>query len=145
MGCRHGLHRGGAVGADQGLTRLFFDGDCGLCDRAVSLLARHDRSRDIRFAPLGGSTFQQCVAESKRMNLPDSLVLQTPEGHLLIRSEAVIHLLRRMGPGWRLLGLAMGWIPRFLREGLYGLVARLRPTKRACTRNGLARDDRFEP
>ncbi|WLT31569.1 thiol-disulfide oxidoreductase DCC family protein [Geothrix sp. PMB-07] len=133
------------MGADQGLTRLFFDGECGLCDRTVRLVARHDRSRDIRFAPLGGGTFQRCVAESERANLPDSLVVQRPEGELLLRSEAVIHLLSRMGPGWRTLGWVMGWIPRFLRDGLYGLVAWLRPARRVCARNGSGPDDRFEP
>ncbi|MBI1752981.1 MAG: DUF393 domain-containing protein [Acidobacteria bacterium] len=127
------------------MTRLFFDGSCGLCGGAARLVARYDREGRIRFAPLGGLTFQHCIPESERAGLPDSLVVQTPEGRLLTRSEAVIHLLNRMGPGWRLLGLVLGWTPRFLRDGSYGLAARLRPTRRACARNGLASDDRFEP
>lgn len=145
MGRRRGLHRGGAVGPDQGLTRLFFDGGCGLCSGAARLVARGDREGEIRFAPLGGATFLRCVPESERAGLPDSLVVQTPEGLLLTRTEAVIHLLNRMGPGWRQMGGLLGWTPRLLRDGIYGLAARLRPRRRACARNDLASDKRFEP
>lgn len=127
------------------MTRLFYDGDCGFCSETVRFVARHDRSDGIRFAPLAGSTFTRLLPESERNGLPDSLVVLTSEGRLLARSEAVIHLLKRMGPPWRPVGVVLGWIPVWMREGAYRLVARLRPARDACSMSKLERDERFEP
>ncbi|HEY3400909.1 MAG TPA: DUF393 domain-containing protein [Geothrix sp.] len=134
------------MGSDQGLTRLFYDGGCGLCRGAVRFVARRDRSGRIHFAPLEGETFRRVVPAASRHGLPDSLVVLTPEGDMLTGSNAMIGLLRRMGPPWRWLGAALAWIPGPLREMAYRLVARLRPAKdQACPMDGPAGDDRFEP
>ncbi len=126
------------------MTRLFYDGGCGLCRGTVRFAARHDRLGRIRFAPLGGTTFLRMIPASSRVSLPDSLVVLTPEGELLTRSEAVIHLLRRMGPVWNLGGIVLGWIPGPLRDAGYRLVARLRPRKRACPLEAPG-PERFDP
>ena len=145
MGGGDGLHRGGAVGAHQGVTHLFYDGGCGLCCGAVRFVAKHDRSGLLRFAPLNGETFEHLVPVEARAGLPDSLVVTTPEGALLTQSEAVIHLLLRMGPACRWVGTGLGWIPQALRNPIYRLIARWRPRKRACVFGLALRDNRFDP
>jgi predicted DCC family thiol-disulfide oxidoreductase YuxK len=145
VGRGNGLHRGGAMGADQGLTRLFFDGGCGLCRGAVRFVARHDKAGGIRFAPLGGETFERLIPARMRVELPDSMLVLTPEGGLLVQSEAVILLLGRMGPGWRRVGALLAWIPKPLRDAAYRLVARLRPAPRTCELGISRHDERFEP
>lgn len=127
------------------MTRLFYDGNCGLCGGAVRVVARHDRSGQIRFAPLGGETFERLVPAEVRAGLPDSLVVFTPEGDLLTQSGAVIHLLLRMGPAWRLMGTVLAWIPESLRDAAYRLIARLRPRGRACAWEAREGDARFDP
>lgn len=131
------------MGADQGLTYLFYDGGCGLCRRSVRFVAGHERSGRIRFAPLGGEAFRCLLPEALRGGLPDSLLVRTPEGRLLGRSEALIHLLGRMGPGWRLAGRLLAWIPAGLRDGAYDWVARHRAST-ACAWRSPADDPRFE-
>jgi predicted DCC family thiol-disulfide oxidoreductase YuxK len=133
------------MGADQGLTHLFYDGGCGFCDGAVGFVARRDRSAGLRFGPIGGMAYQQWIPPAMRSGLPDSLLVLTPEGELLVRSGAVIHLLGRMNPGWRLLGVLLAWVPARLRDTGYDLVARLRPTGRACARAASPQDERFVP
>jgi predicted DCC family thiol-disulfide oxidoreductase YuxK len=133
------------MGADQGLTRLFYDAGCGLCQGTVRFVSRRDRSVGIRFAPLGGHTFKRLIPAASRAGLPDSLLVLTPQGDLWDRSQAVLHLLGRMGPGWRVLGRLLVWIPRSLRDFVYDLVARLRPRGSACDRPIQTADDRFEP
>jgi predicted DCC family thiol-disulfide oxidoreductase YuxK len=145
MGGGDGLHRGGAMGANQGLTHLFYDGDCGLCSGAARFVARHDRDRGIRFAPLGGTAFHRWIPPGRRSGLPESLLVLTPGGALLVRSGAVIYLLGRMGPGWRVLGVLLAWIPARLRDSGYDLMARLRPPGRACARAASPQDERFVP
>ncbi len=133
------------MGPSQGLTRLFYDGNCGLCRGAVRFVARHERSGEIHFAPLGGETFECLVPPDLRAALPDSLVVLTPKGGLLCRTGAAIHLLHRMGPTWRLVGIMLAWIPVRPRDWVYDLVAHGRPTRQACPRDDVPNDDRFEP
>ena len=133
------------MGPGQGLTYLFYDGDCGICRGAAGFTAKRDASHLIHFAPLGGVTFKRLVPLDLRTGLPDSLVVLTPGGGLLTRSGAVIHLLHRMGPIWRLAGLLLTWIPIRLRDWIYDQVARRRPTGRPCPRGFAAGDPRFEP
>lgn len=106
---------------------IYYDGHCGLCHRWVRfLLAADPDGRLFRFAPLQGETFQAKVAESARAGLPDSVVVQTADGVLLVRSAAVVHVLRRLGAGWATLGAAIRLIPKPLRDGLYDGIARIR-------------------
>ncbi len=106
---------------------LFYDGHCALCHGAVKFVLKRDRSgAAFRFAPLQGETFAARVPESTRRNLPDSVVVLTAEGALLVRSDAFAHILVRMGGRWKLLGRALRAIPRPLRDVVYNFVARIR-------------------
>jgi predicted DCC family thiol-disulfide oxidoreductase YuxK len=106
---------------------LFYDGHCGLCHRAVKFVLRHDRSgRAFRFAPLQGETFRARVAEDRRAGLPDSVVVLTRDGELLVRSDAFLHTFRRLGGGWRVLAAILSVVPRGLRDLVYDFVARIR-------------------
>ena len=100
--------------------RIFYDGECGVCHWSVGFVARHDRSgRAFRFSPLGGEVFQRTVPPEVGHNLPDSMVVQTAGGALLLRSDGAIHILRRLGGGGRLLALLMMLVPRPIRDYLY--------------------------
>jgi len=106
---------------------LFYDGHCGLCHRGVRFVLRHDRSgTKFRFAPLQGITFQSRVPFDQRPGLLDSMIVQTPDGSVLIRSNAWVHILRRLGGGWKILAAFVAAIPRPLRDVFYDFVARIR-------------------
>lgn len=106
---------------------LFYDGHCGLCHRAVKFVLRHDRTGTaFRFAPLQGETFERLVPAERRAALPDSIVVQTHEGVLLVRSNAFIHILRRLGGGWRVMAATLAVVPRVVRDAAYDFVARVR-------------------
>jgi predicted DCC family thiol-disulfide oxidoreductase YuxK len=106
---------------------LFYDGHCALCHRTVQFVLKRDRSGGaFRFAPLQGPTFLSRVASAERARLPDSMVVLTSEGTLLARSDALVHILSRLGGGWRFWGRAIGMIPREVRNLGYDFVARIR-------------------
>jgi predicted DCC family thiol-disulfide oxidoreductase YuxK len=110
-----------------GAEYLFYDGHCGLCHRAVKFVLRHDRSGELfRYAPLQGETFQARVAVERRARLPDSVVVLTREGELLVRSDAFLHIFRRLGGRWRALGAVLSVVPRGLRDLVYDFVAGIR-------------------
>jgi predicted DCC family thiol-disulfide oxidoreductase YuxK len=106
---------------------LFYDGHCGLCHRTVKFVLRHDRTGGaFRFAPLQGETFAALVPPERRAGLPDSIVVRTLDGSLLERSDAFIHILRRLGDGWKALAGILAVMPRPVRDTIYDFVARIR-------------------
>jgi predicted DCC family thiol-disulfide oxidoreductase YuxK len=111
----------------QNTEMLFYDGHCGLCHHAVKFVLKHDRpGTAFRFAPLQGKTFQANVPVDRRTGLPDSMVVQTRDGSLLMRSDAWVHILRRLGGGWKVIAALVAVIPRPLRDECYEFVARIR-------------------
>jgi predicted DCC family thiol-disulfide oxidoreductase YuxK len=106
---------------------LFYDGHCALCHGAVKFVITHDHSgTKFRCAPLQGETFQRRVPARQRDELPDSIVVQTFDESLLVRSDAFLHILRRLGGRWSVLASLMGIIPRALRDIIYDFIARIR-------------------
>ena len=106
---------------------LFYDGHCGLCHRTVRFVLAEDKvGNSFRFSPLQGEAFLKMVPEKDRANLPDSLVVLTGEGKMMVRSTAVVYLLKKMGGLWGVLGLFLGFIPPWLRDRGYDFVAMTR-------------------
>jgi predicted DCC family thiol-disulfide oxidoreductase YuxK len=108
-------------------STVFYDGGCGLCHRAVRFAIAHDGDGSrFRFASLDSEGFRRRVPAAARGALPDSIVALTPDGALLVRSAAVIHILERVGGGWKLWGRLLRIVPRWIRDAGYDGVARVR-------------------
>jgi predicted DCC family thiol-disulfide oxidoreductase YuxK len=100
---------------------VFFDGVCGLCNSSVDFVLRHDRQGRLKFSPLQGETAERLLSSEDRENL-GSLVLWDG-GRMFRRSSAVVRILWRLGPLWRLLGGVLWVIPLPLRNAAYRVVA----------------------
>jgi predicted DCC family thiol-disulfide oxidoreductase YuxK len=106
---------------------VFYDGHCGLCHSVVRFVVKHDRTGTaFRFAPLYGKTFEATVPVDQRPGLCDSIVVQTDAGLLLMRSDAWVHILQRLGGRWKKLAALVAAIPRPLRDVFYNVIARIR-------------------
>jgi predicted DCC family thiol-disulfide oxidoreductase YuxK len=106
---------------------LFYDGDCGLCHRAVLFALRHDpEGIHFRYAPIGSATFNDRFAETVRRTLPDSVIIRTADGRTLTRWPAVQHLLERAGGWWNPFARTVGILPHWLLNWGYDGVARVR-------------------
>ncbi len=111
----------------RGASTVFYDGDCGLCHRFTRFLLAEDPHGDtFTFAPLQGETFKVAIPEGPLGQLPDSVLVRTPCGDLLMRSDAALHCLRRLGGGWRLVSIAGRLVPRVVRDRVYDFVAAIR-------------------
>jgi predicted DCC family thiol-disulfide oxidoreductase YuxK len=119
---------------------LFYDGDCGLCHRAVRfVLAEDPGGRAFRFAPLASEAFEAALPAAERAALPDSLIVRTPDGRVLVRAAAVREICIRLGGLWRALALASHALPERLLDAGYDWIARMRkslfaPPAEACPR-----------
>lgn len=106
---------------------LFYDGNCALCHGAVKFVLKRDRSgQKFRFAPLQGETFANSVPENARKRVPDSIVVLTRTGELLVRSTAFVHILRQLGGAWKVAAGLLRAIPRPIRDFMYDFIARVR-------------------
>lgn len=130
---------------------LFYDGNCALCHGAVKFVLKRDPAgAAFRFAPLQGKTFAARVPESVRRSLPDSIVVLTREGALLVRSDAFVHILARLGGSWKFFGGVVRMLPRPLRDVMYDFVARVRyrvfgTRRNVCPVMGRELQSRFDP
>jgi predicted DCC family thiol-disulfide oxidoreductase YuxK len=110
---------------------LLYDGVCGLCNRSVQFILRHDRCAIFNFASLQSPIAQTILAGhgANPANL-DTVYLvanyNQPGEVLLSRSDAVADILRRLGGIWSFFGAVLRLIPRSLRDWGYNLVARNR-------------------
>ena len=104
---------------------LLFDGVCRFCSAWVKLVLLMDREGRIRFTPVQSPLGRE-LAERHGIDPDDPDTFLFFDGERgLDRSDAMAALFRRMPMPWRLLaGLRL--LPRPLRDGLYGLVARNR-------------------
>ncbi len=101
---------------------LFFDGQCGLCARAVRWCLRHDRRGALRFAPLQGSTYAALDDPRKPTDM-STMVLADGRG-LHARSDAALRMMHHIGGLWGALSAALRLIPRALRDRAYAYIAR---------------------
>ena len=110
---------------------ILYDGVCGLCNRLVQFVLRHDAHDRFRFAALQSDFAAQVLrrrgAASEDLDAMYVVLDHAlPEERLVSRSDAVVVLLRDLGGGWRILGMALRAVPRWLRNWGYNLIARNR-------------------
>ena len=111
---------------------LFFDGDCGLCNRVVRRLLALDREGRLRYAPLQGPLAQAYLRAhglptedfSTLVFVPDWDHRERPD--FALRTAGVIAALRVCGGRGRALAGLLGLFPAGLRDAAYGIVARWR-------------------
>lgn len=111
---------------------VLYDGVCGLCDRFVQFVLRHDARGYFRFAPLQGAFATAALARhgvAPGSGALRSMVLleapATPQERVRLRSDAVLAILTRLGGAWRMT-VILRVVPRPLRDAIYDLVARVR-------------------
>ena len=111
---------------------LLYDGECGLCNRAVRMLLRLDRRGVLRFAALQSAPAQEFLSSH---GLPtedfSTLVLvpdwaQRTEKRFALRTDGVAGALWMCGGGSRVLAALLYAIPRVVRDAGYKFVARTR-------------------
>src|SRR5271169_4401530 len=110
---------------------ILYDGVCGLCNRLVQFVLKHDSQEHFRFAALQsdfaiGILHRHGVAPADLDTMYVVLELALPAERLACRSEAAVVVLRELGGAWAALGSILEVLPASLRNWGYNLVARNR-------------------
>jgi predicted DCC family thiol-disulfide oxidoreductase YuxK len=116
--------------AATGAHLVLYDGVCGLCNRLLQFLLRHDRRGVFSFAALQSNVGRSMVARSG--GDPGALTsfyvvadYQTGASRVFTRSDAALFIAGQLGWPWK----AARWlrvVPKTLRDLAYDLVARSR-------------------
>jgi predicted DCC family thiol-disulfide oxidoreductase YuxK len=109
---------------------LLYDGACGLCAESVRLILRHERTGTLRFAALQGPTGTAIRARHPELAGVDSMIWvdaadQGARERVLARSDAALRIAAYLGGVW-LLAAPARLLPRWLRDAVYGFIARHR-------------------
>ncbi|HVV83288.1 MAG TPA: DCC1-like thiol-disulfide oxidoreductase family protein [Kofleriaceae bacterium] len=103
---------------------ILYDGVCGLCAKAVRFLIQRDRGR-VHYAPLQGETAERLRALHPRIPTRVETVVLVDRGKVYLRSKAFLHVARHLTRPWRW-AYAFRWLPAFLLDPFYWLVAKVR-------------------
>jgi predicted DCC family thiol-disulfide oxidoreductase YuxK len=114
---------------------VLYDGICGLCNRSVQFVLKHDREGIFRFAslqsPLAAGLLERHGRDASDLDTVYVVLGCDPSngkkgGRLLARSDAVLFIMRRLGGFWGAMAGLLRLIPRVVRDWGYGIVARIR-------------------
>lgn len=113
---------------------VLIDGTCALCNGTAAWLSRRNTEGAMVFATNQGAV-ARIAGEPPGGDMGTIVVWDG--SRRLVRSDAVLLLLRTLGGGWRLLAWLGGFCPGVLRDFIYDQVARRRHRfagPAACTR-----------
>lgn len=111
---------------------LLYDGSCGFCARSVQFVLRHEtRRRTLRFAALDSAIGLEVRARHPAIEGVDSVVWVEPAEsgsaeQVVVRSAAVLRVLKYLGGIWRWLAALGAIVPRALSDAVYDFIARHR-------------------
>src|SRR5688500_5144509 len=103
---------------------VLYDGECGLCSRSVRFLLARDGGQ-LWYAPLQGET--AAALRAKHPEIPRTLesVVLVDGDRVHLRSKAFLYGAKYLTRPWRW-AHALRWLPAFLLDLGYRLVARVR-------------------
>jgi predicted DCC family thiol-disulfide oxidoreductase YuxK len=110
---------------------ILYDGVCGLCNRLVQFILKHDHEGGLRFASLQ-SDFAAKVLTRHGISNTDldtfHVVLNYEQRNerILSRSDAVLQVGRELGRHWKLLAMIGALLPRAIRDPIYRFIAQRR-------------------
>jgi predicted DCC family thiol-disulfide oxidoreductase YuxK len=107
---------------------ILYDGVCGLCNRLVQFLLKHDQEGRLRFASLQ-SDFAEKVLGRHGIDAKDLDTVQVVENYeqpgerVLQRSDAILRAGRELGGFWSVSSSIAKVVPRGVRDLVYRFVA----------------------
>ncbi|SKA43150.1 Predicted thiol-disulfide oxidoreductase YuxK, DCC family [Chitinophaga eiseniae] len=104
---------------------ILFDGVCNFCNASINFVIRHDRQGHFRFAPLQSATAASLGAAHQIDTSQLASFVLVQHGKAYTKSTAALKVARQLPFPWKLLYAGIV-IPRFVRDGVYDIIARNR-------------------
>lgn len=104
---------------------ILFDGVCNFCSFWVKFALKRDKKARLRFTTLQGETAKTLLPKFHIDPTALSTVIFIDGGKAYTQSSAALRICRYLNNGWPLL-YALMIVPKFIRNGIYNLIARNR-------------------
>lgn len=110
----------------EGKDLILFDGVCNLCSGTVNFILKRDADATFVFAPLQSDIAAEVLKKKGySMSNLNSIILVPETGPLLVKSDAVLYIFKRLNGAWPILHL-FRFIPRAIRDSIYDIIAKYR-------------------
>jgi predicted DCC family thiol-disulfide oxidoreductase YuxK len=117
------------------MSIILFDGVCNLCNNVVSFLIKYDKNNVFKFAAIQTNEGENIIHQNNVLNEGKSVIL-IKEGTVFYKSDAIIEIAKQIN-GWPRIFKYGAFFPKFLRDGIYNLIAKNRYAlfgrKETCT------------
>ncbi len=114
---------------------ILFDGVCNLCNNTVSFLIKHDKNNIFKFAASQTNAGENIIRQYSLLNEGKSVIF-IKDGIVFYKSDAIIEIAKLIN-GWPRIFKYACLFPKFLRDGVYNLIAKNRYSlfgkKETCT------------
>lgn len=104
---------------------ILFDGSCNLCNGTVDFIKSHNKRGQFHFIPLESEKATEYITRFKKQGLNKVSVALIRNEIIYIKSDAVLEIVKYLNGIWPLLYILI-YIPRFIRDPVYNLIARNR-------------------
>lgn len=101
---------------------VFFDGECGLCDKSLKFIIKYDYNKQFYFCPLQAPIARKLIPLKY---LKEDTVILYLNGKIYIKSEAAFLILSKLKTRFRFLHI-FSFLPRLVTDSVYVLIARFR-------------------
>ncbi len=104
---------------------IFFDGVCGFCSRSLDWIINADKNESLRYCTLQDGLGQSV---NKELGMDDNIdtVIGLYNGRYYTESDVTILICDHLGGGYKMISVILRCIPSFIRNGVYGLIAKYR-------------------
>lgn len=104
---------------------VLFDGVCNLCNSSINWLIDRDSAAQLKFSSLQSAYGQSVLHRFHIHHQQLETIIYLDEEKIYFRSEAVLRILKQLG-GIYAWAFAFMLVPRFLRDGVYNIIATYR-------------------
>jgi len=105
---------------------ILFDGICNLCNNTVSFLIKHDKNNIFKFAASQSNAGESIIRQYSLWDEGKSVIF-IKDGIVFNKSDAIIEIAKQIN-GWPHIFKYACLFPKFLRDGIYNLIATNRYT-----------------
>jgi predicted DCC family thiol-disulfide oxidoreductase YuxK len=103
---------------------ILFDGECNFCSFWVKYVIKRDKKDAFRFASLQSEKGKELL-QQYNLQADLSTVVLIKNQTAKTKSSAALHILKDLG-GLYSLGIVLIVIPKFMRDGIYDVIAKNR-------------------
>ncbi len=109
------------------LSIVFYDGECGICNRSVTFIWKNDPQGIFHFLSLQSDSAQQFLHHTGVSEVKFDTLYLHHNGEIYSRSDATAHILKSLAAKrWQFLGKTLKFIPKALRDLGYNTIAQNR-------------------